>query len=716
MKVFKYSDQILKYRFGNPIETDAVVKKGVEIENQRMDCFSVQREKGLAFHYTMEPEEVVMGLGENHRGMNKRGWVYESYCSDDPNHTPDTKSLYGAHNFLLINGRESFGVFVDYPGKVIFDIGFTNKHEMKISIEKEDVDIYIIHGDRLRDIVRAFLAVIGESYIPPKWAFGYQQCRWSYPDAEEIEKVADDFIKHDIPCDTIYMDIDYMERFKDFTVSEERFPQFQNFVSQMKEKGFRLIPIIDAGVKIEAGYDVYEEGMAHQYFCVDAEDKPFVAAVWPGRCHFPDFLNPEVRLWFGSKYKVLTDLGIEGFWNDMNEPAIFYSEKGLKEAIELAKDSEHKNLDIYSFFELKDKFNNIMNNIDDHKGFYHTLNGQKVNHYDVHNLYGYNMTRAASEGFDTIDASKRFLMFSRASYIGMHRYGGIWTGDNHSWWEHVLLNIKMMPALNMCGFLYAGADTGGFSADANSQLIIRWTQFSVFTPLFRNHSIMGSRRQEPNAFEEESLHTIRDTIRFRYALLPYLYSAYMKAAIHSDVLFAPLSFEYADHLSKHTEDQLLVGESLMIAPVYEENAIGRYVWLPEEMLLWKVQKYQERRYQVMERGHHFIELSLEEFPVFIRKNRMIVLGQHASNVEAIDPSTQTVLAFVDSKAVYTLYDDDGISKDLGKAEAAKLHIVIKKKDSGYDINVDVEGQSQVKKLNFEVVDASGDVHSSTLSI
>ncbi len=229
---------------------------------------------------------------------------------------------------------------------------------------------------------------------------------------------------------------------KDFTVSDERFPQFETFVKSMKDKGFRLIPIIDAGVKIEQGYDVYEEGIKNDYFCSDVDGNPFVAAVWPGKCHFPDFLNPEVRKWFGLKYKILTDLGIEGFWNDMNEPAIFYSEKGLKEAIELAKESEHKNLDIYSFFELKDKFNNIMNNLDDHKSFYHQIDGKQVNHYDVHNLFGYNMTRAASEGFTEIDPNKRFLMFSRASYVGMHRYGGIWTGDNHSWWEHVLLNIK----------------------------------------------------------------------------------------------------------------------------------------------------------------------------------------------------------------------------------------------------------------------------------
>ncbi len=326
------------------------------------------------------------------------------------------------------------------------------------------------------------------------------------------------------------------------------------------------------------------------------------------------------------------------------------------------------------------------------------------------------MTRAASEGFTEIDPNKRFLMFSRASYVGMHRYGGIWTGDNHSWWEHVLLNIKMMPALNMCGFLYSGADTGGFSSDANSQLIIRWTQFSLFTPLFRNHSIMGSRRQEPYVFDEESMLTIREAIRLRYALIPYLYSEYMKATLNQDVLFAPLSFEYNDKMSRHTEDQLLVGDSLMITPVYEENAFGRYVWLPEEMLLWKAKSYDKRHFAVMSQGSHFIEIDLDEVPIFIRKNKMIVLGRPASNVEAMDTDQLTVIAFIDDVAEYTFYDDDGTSKEYENGSYAKIDIRIEKRGLSYDIKTDVKGETDLKEINFEIVKGTGQVFKTTVSL
>ena len=664
-------------------------------------------DNGLTLNYKMASKDTILGLGENHRGMNKRGGIYESYCTDDPNHTPDTKYLYGAHNFILINGERPMGLFIDYPGKVTFDIGFTHKDDLSIHVENPDLDLYILKGESLKEIVKNFRGLIGTSYAPPKWAFGYQQSRWSYPDAKAIEKVADNMIANQIPCDAIYMDIDYMERFKDFTIDSDRFPEFGQFVKNIKKKGFRLIPIIDAGVKIESGYDVYEEGVANDYFCLDSEDAPFVAAVWPGKCHFPDFLNPEARRWFGLQYGKLIDQGIEGFWNDMNEPTIFYTERGINEAIKCAKDSENQNLDIYTFFKLKDSFDKIMNNHDDHKGFYHQINQEKICHYDVHNLYGYNMTRAAAEGFKELESNKRFLLFSRASYIGMHRYGGIWTGDNHSWWDHVLLNLKMLPALNMCGFLYTGADTGGFSADADSELIIRWSQLSLFTPLFRNHSIMGSRNQEPYAFDNESINMMRSIIQLRYALIPYLYTTYMQSVLNDDMYFSYLCFEYDDMTSKHTEDQLLLGDSAMIAPIYQANAIGRYVWLPEDMVLWRAKDYLKRAYRVMVKGHHFIEVALDEVPIFIRKNKMIIIGDHAQHVDELNTKHLTVLAFVVDEASYTYYDDDGKSKDYEKGHYTIVSINIVKQDETYIINVAVDGETDLQVIHFDILDEMG---------
>jgi alpha-glucosidase len=716
MRVYKIDDYVLKYRIGHPFETEAVIRDGEEIEKNTMDYFKISQATKLRLTYKMNTDDIVLGLGENQRGINKRGGIYESYCTDDPNHTPDKKSLYGAHNFLIVDGAETFGVFIDYPGRVTFDVGFTHKDYLEIIVDDNNLDIYIINGNNLKEIVKSFLKLVGQCYVPPKWAFGYQQCRWSYEDAAEVENIADSFIKNDIPCDAIYLDIDYMEDFKDFTISHERFPNFKAFVEKMKKKGFRLIPIIDAGVKIEKGYDVYEEGVANDFFCVDQDGKPFVGAVWPGRVHFPDFLNPEARKWFGLKYKTLLDCGIEGFWNDMNEPAIFYTDRGLNKAIKKAKKSEDENLNIYSFFELKDTFIKISNNLEDYKSFYHKVKGELVNHDKVHNLYGYNMTRAAAEGFEKIKPNKRVLIFSRSSYIGMHRYSGIWTGDNHSWWDHILLNIKMMPSLNMCGFLYSGADTGGFNGDANAELVTRWTQFSIFTPLFRNHSAMGTRNQEPFAFDEESKEIMKRAIELRYAIIPYIYSEYMKAVINWEVYFAPLVFEYDDEMSRKTEDQLLVGDSIMISPIYQENVTGRYVWVPEDMLLWKVKKYSDREYEIVKKGHRYLNVEIKEIPVFIRKNKMLILGKHAKNVESIDNRQLDIIAFIEDKTSYIYYDDDGKTYDFKKGKYSEIAIEIEKADGEFKINIDNRGNEKVQRLNFEIIDVDGSITKKSVDI
>ncbi|WPC41563.1 TIM-barrel domain-containing protein [Clostridium sp. JS66] len=710
MKTYKVNDSVIKYTFGNPIKTDAITINNEQLCNDPFEFFQVTNDKELKFTYIMNNNDVVWGLGENQRGMNKRGGIYESFCSDDPIHTPNKKSLYGAHNFIIVDGKNKFGIFVDFPGKVIFDIGFTIRDELKIIIEDKSVDVYMIHGKSSKNIVNKFLEVIGESYVPPKWAFGYQQSRWGYKNEKSIYEIIDKFIENNIPCDAIDLDIDYMEGFKDFTIDKKAFPDFKDFVKKVKDKGFRLIPIIDAGIKIESGYDVYEEGVTNNYFCTDEAGKNFIAAVWPGKCHFPDFLNSKVRKWFGYKYKILTDMGIEGFWNDMNEPAIFYTSRGLDKIIQVVKDLKGKNLDSYSFFELESKFLKMSNSIEDYKSFYHNIDGKIINHYKVHNLFGFNMTRSAKDGLSEIQPNKRFLLFSRASYIGMHRYGGIWTGDNSSWWEHILLNIKMMPSLNMCGFLYTGADTGGFSGDANGELAIRWTQFSVFTPLFRNHSAQDTRYQEPFSFEEKVTFIIKKAIEIRYALIPYIYSEYMKAIINKDMYFFPLAFIYKDEMSRRIENQLLVGDSLMITPIYEENSLGRYIYLPQDMLLWKAKDYRNRKYNVIKKGHRYINVDIDEIPIFIRKDKMLVLGNCFQSVEKLYNTELNIIAFVENRATYIYHDDDGKTYDYKMGVYSNLIIEIEKIDKDYLIKVQNKGNTSIKRLNFEVININGEMY------
>lgn len=605
----------------------------------------------MQYRVRMSDGDVVYGLGENVRGINKRGWVYESKCSDDPNHTESKRSLYGAHNFIIIadsdNPAASKGLFIDYPGRVIFDIGYLDKNELVITVCSGNFTAYVVSpamdgadgsDNHLYSIVRQFRHIIGKSYVPPRWAFGYQQCRWSYMSADEVCGVVDSYRKRNIPIDAVYLDIDYMERYKDFTVNKETFPDFADFVKKMREKHIHLVPIIDAGVKIEDGYDTYEEGRKNGYFCKEADGEDFVAGVWPGRVHFPDVLNEDARRWFGHGYKVLLDAGIDGFWNDMNEPAIFYSEKHLKEVFDKIDDYKGKNLDIQSFFEFKGMVEGVANNLGDYERFYHRAtqpDGEAVVRHDhVHNLYGFNMTRAASESFKELAPDKDILMFSRASYIGMHRYGGIWTGDNHAWWSHILLSLKMLPSLNMCGFMYVGSDIGGFNDNTTEELLMRWMGLAVFVPLMRNHAAAGTRYQELYRFTDTDV--FKNIVTMRYALIPYLWEAYRKAVEQDTLMYRPFGFEHPeDKVAVATEDQIYVGEDIMICPVYTQNAVGRYVYLPEPMTMVRMKSADEYELEKYEAGHYFVEIPAQEIVFFIRDGHRIPLYKSAEYAEAV---------------------------------------------------------------------------------
>ena len=661
---------IRRYVYGKVMETEAIMEKR-QCQEGTIPYFTVDEEK-MSFSFSMEESDRVYGLGENVRGINKRGWIYESKCSDDPNHLEDRRSLYGAHNFIVVDGKEQFGVFVDYPGILTFDVGYTRHSELKITASDWNLDVYVIEGEDVKDIVKQFRGLIGRSYIAPLWAFGYGQSRWSYMTADEVRDVVKKHRELGIPLDSVYLDIDYMERYKDFTLNDETFPDFAEFNKEMKEQNIHLVPIIDAGVKQEEGYPVYEEGLEKGYFCKKEDGTPFVAAVWPGKALFPDMLNKEARDWFGDQYKFLLDQGVEGFWNDMNEPAIFYTEDRLKDVLEKLDTFKGKNLDLNRFWEFTGLVSGLSNNVEDYKMFYHNINGEKVRHDRVHNLFGYNMTRAAGEAFERLEPDKRILMFSRSSYVGMHRYGGIWQGDNKSWWSHILLNLKMMPSLNMCGFIYTGADLGGFGSDTTEDLVLRWLALGIFTPLMRNHSAMGTRVQEVYRFE--NMDGFRHIIGLRYRFLPYLYSEYMKAVLRDEMMFRPLAFDYPqDSHAVNVEDQLLLGDGLMIAPVYEQNAEGRYVYLPEKMKMVRFKVDGTTEEEILEAGHHYVNISLTDVVVFVRPNHLIPMSSGGQCVEDVDFENLQYISYIDNgEAVYEYYHDNGYEKDYENPEHIRV--------------------------------------------
>ena len=660
---------IQRFSFGHPFPTQSVVLS-LPAESGPVPFLTPD---GTGWQLTLSEQAAVYGLGEMPRGINKRGWHYITNNTDESRHSEDKLSFYGAHNFLLVrDGSTCFGLFVDFPGKVYYDIGYTRHDLFSFHTETSDYDLYLLSGGNENAICKEFRTLIGRSYIPPRWAFGLAQSRWGYKTEEDVREVARQYKEHDLPLDMICMDIEYMQDYADFTVNKERFPDLAKLSADLKAQGIRLVPIIDAGVRIDPNDPTCTEGLEKGYFCKKADGTPFVAAVWPGKAYFADFLRPEVREWFGHKYKALTDCGIEGFWNDMNEPSLFYSPERLRAFLDdMAALREKDNIEQEEFFpRVVGGAMGLMNSPADYASFYHEADGRKVRHDQVHNLYGGSMTRAAGEAFADLRPGQRTLLYSRSSFIGSHRYGGIWLGDNNSSWAQLLANIQMMPSVQMCGFLYSGADLCGFSCDTTPDLALRWLEFGLLTPLMRNHSAVGTRMQEYYRFPEV-LPAVRNMIRLRYALLPYLYSEFMKAALENTSYFRPLAFDYPDDPdAREVEDQLLLGEGLMAAPVYVQNAHGRHVYLPEPMKLLRLRAVDDYDEEILPAGHHYIRCALDEMLLFIRPGHIIPVAQPANNTAELDDASLTLWSFLPNgeSAEYRMYRDDGVTTEYEKKE------------------------------------------------
>ena len=660
---------IQRFSFGHPFPTQSVVLS-LPAESGPVPFLTPD---GSGWQLTLSEQAAVYGLGEMPRGINKRGWHYITNNTDESRHSEDKLSFYGAHNFLLMrDGSTCFGLFVDFPGKVYYDIGYTRHDLFSFHTETPDYDLYLLSGENENGICKEFRTLIGRSYIPPKWAFGLAQSRWGYKTEEDVREVARQYKEHDLPLDMICMDIDYMQDYADFTVNKERFSDLAKLSADLKAQGIRLVPIIDAGVRIDPNDPTCTEGLEKGYFCKKADGTPFVAAVWPGKAYFADFLRPEVREWFGHKYKALTDCGIEGFWNDMNEPSLFYSPERLRAFLnDMAALREKDNIEQEEFFpRVVGGAMGLMNSPADYASFYHEVDGQKVRHDQVHNLYGGSMTRAAGEAFADLRPGQRTLLYSRSSFIGSHRYGGIWLGDNNSSWAQLLANIQMMPSVQMCGFLYSGADLCGFSSDTTPDLALRWLEFGLLTPLMRNHSAVGTRMQEYYRFPEV-LPAVRNMIRLRYALLPYLYSEFMKAALENTSYFRPLAFDYPDDPdAREVEDQLLLGEGLMAAPVYVQNAHGRHVYLPEPMKLLRLRAVDDYDEEILPAGHHYIRCALDEVLLFLRPGHIIPVAQPANSTSELDDASLTLWSFLPDgeSAEYRMYRDDGVTTEYEKKE------------------------------------------------
>lgn len=515
------------------------------LESEGHDA-SEQEKMSFEIVKKLQESEHFYGLGDKTGFMDKRHYAYEMWNTDNPDPQVDSfKALYKSIPFFMaLTERHVYGIFLDNPYKSVFNMGQESEEYYYFGAAAGNLDYYYIAGETLAEVLEGYTYLTGTCPLPQKWTLGYHQSRWGYVTQEDVEEVARNMRERGIPCDAIHFDIDYMQDYKVFTWNEKRYHgDSAGYLKSLSARGFKPVTINDPGVKKEKGYYIYEEGVERGYFAKTPAGEVYINAVWPGDAAFPDFGNPDVREWWGEQHSFLLDKGIRGIWNDMNEPASF---KGpLPDDV---------------VFTDEDK---------------------PADHRRMHNLYGHLMAKATYEGLKRLDGRRPFVI-TRACYAGTQKYATCWTGDNHSIWAHLQMAIPQLCNLGMSGMPFAGTDIGGFGSDTTEELMLRWVQVGCFSPLFRNHSAMGTRRQEPWQFSPQALEIYRRYVELRYHWIPYLYDLFYEQERTGAPILRPLVFHYErDSVAQTCNDEFLFGERILAAPVVNQGAVKRMVYLPK---------------------------------------------------------------------------------------------------------------------------------------
>jgi alpha-glucosidase len=566
-------------------------------------------------------DEPFYGLGEKTRGLNKRGNIYTMWNSDIPGYTSVQDPLYQSHPFLmsLYHGK-GFGIYFDNSYRSQFNLGAGTDQFFSFGADDGLMDYYFIYGPSLKKVLERYGKLVGSMPLPPKWSLSYQQCRWSYYPESEVMALANKFRDKEIPCDVIYLDIHYMDGYRVFTWHPDRFPQPKKMLDELKNMGFKIVVIIDPGIKVDQNYWVYREGIEGDYFCKYPDGSNYRGEVWPSWCHFPDFSKPEARAWFGNLYKGIIDDGIMGFWNDMNEPATWGG-----------------------------TFPDIVQFDNEGKG---------ADHLKMHNLYGFLMAKATYNGVKKLRPEQRPFVLTRAGFSGVQRYSAIWTGDNVASWEHLKLSINMCLGLGMSGVAFCGMDIGGFMGTPAPDLYTRWIQLGTFTPLFRTHTCINTPDQEPWSFGDQHEAINKKFIQLRYQLLPYIYDACYESSTHNTPIMRPMIYEYQDDPSAiNMDDQFMFGEDLLIAPVFQENQTARKVYFPagEWYDFWTDEK-------ISGPLEKLVDAPLDKMPIFVKAGAVVPMQEAMQYVDQkkIDP---LILHIYPKQGVNldSLYEDDGVS-------------------------------------------------------
>ncbi len=495
-----------------------------------------------------QKDEAFYGLGDKPSALNIAGKRFTNWCTDEYGFHLDTDPIYksipiyyGLHNGF------GYGMFFDNTFRSFFDFGQERKDVVSFWAQGGEMNYYFIAGPQLMDVCKKYTLLTGTPDMPPLWSLGYQQCKWSYYPESQVREICSTMRKYEIPCDAIYLDIDYMDGWRCFTWDKERFPDPKKMVAELREDGFKTMVIIDPGIKIDKEYDIFTEGLEKGYFCKRVDGHYVEGKVWPGECYFPDFTRPEVREWWGDLYEdLISNIGVAGVWNDMNEPALFEVE------------SKTFPMDVM-----------------------HDYDGHPTSHRKAHNIYGMQMARATAKGVKKHNNGKRSLIITRSAYSGSQRYSSVWSGDNIASWEHLWIADVQAQRLAISGVSFNGSDIGGFIERPTGELFVRWIQLGIFHPFCRVHSSGDHGDQEPWSFGDEYAMLFKKFIELRYKILPYLYTAFYDYHKNGTPMLQPLIFfDQSDVANIDRDHEFLCGSKMLVCPVAKEKELITKVYLP----------------------------------------------------------------------------------------------------------------------------------------
>jgi alpha-glucosidase len=612
-------------------------------------------------------DEHFYGLGEKAARLDKRRSFFVNWNSDTPGYTEGKDPIYQTIPFYLgLQHGAAYGIFFDNSYRSYFDFGRSSQRRAWFGAEGGEINYYFFYGPAIKKVLSRYADLTGHMPMPPMWTLGNQQSRWSYYPDTMVEEVVRQYRERDLPLDVVHLDIDYMQSYRVFTFDTSRFPNPKELTDKLARQGVKLIVIVDPGVKYQpparntaAGkspnpeleaqnqrYYVFDEGLAKKYFQHRQNGALFIPKVWPGDSVFVDYTLPEARRWWGDLHRAYLDNGVAGIWNDMNEPSDFVDQSGKNQ------------MDVVSYDE-----------------------GENSTHAKNRNVFALLEARATYEGLQRLRPSQRPYVITRAAYAGIQRYSTMWTGDTNSTWDALALNVPMFTSLGLSGEPFVGSDVGGFIGRGNGELLVRAYQISFLAPFCRNHKVIDGYDQEPWRFGKAYEDIIRKYLKLRYQLLPFLYTTLEEAHRTGVPLFRPVMLNYqGDENTYNLDDEFMIGEDLLVAPIVKPDVTARLVYLPKGTWYdyWTNKKYE---------GGNMISVAapLETVPMFVRGGAIIPLGPEMNYVgeKPFDPITFAIYPDDKGSASTTLYEDDGLSPEYERGAFRRTTVSVNRTARGY---------------------------------